>query len=326
MALRFGIIGTGYFGRHYIRLLQEIEGVLLVGVAARTNEEIGGLSGSFKKYASANDLLRDPDIDCVVIATPPSTHANFAIFALENNKHVLLEKPMAVSLDEAWAIADIARKSNQICMIGHQYCYNDHIRYLKKELEKKTIGEIKFLVVEHFYPGPIRLDTGCFWETATHELAMIDYLFSSPRAIDITGRMVDMSGSGKDDFATAVIAFDNGLTASITTSWFMPEKTRRIVVAGDNGQAVFDEKKIPPLMFYTQPYPVCESPEFHTSHFFKISDNKKITPDVNPREPLRNQVEHFIECIKEHRVPVTDVEHGMRVTKLLHDITAQMRR
>ncbi|MEK7082699.1 MAG: Gfo/Idh/MocA family oxidoreductase [Patescibacteria group bacterium] len=319
--MRFGIIGVGYFGKHYVRLLQEIKDVELVGIAARSVADMPELPETIKKYESADTLLCDLTIDCVIIATPPSSHARLVIGALEKGKHVLVEKPMALSVLEAQAIADAADKSGRTCMIGHQYCYNDYIRALKKEIEKKTIGDIKYIFAEHIYPGPVRLDIGCFWETATHELAIIDYLFGNINAVKITGQMVDIGGSGHDDAASVTIAFDNGMLASIVTSWFVPQKVRRMIIAGTKGTAVFDEKETHPLVLFKHEYPQQESPELHTSHFFEITEKEKYIPHVDAHEPLHNELRYFIDCIIKKKTPITGVEHGLRVTKLLDEIT-----
>jgi len=369
--MRFGIIGVGYFGKHYVRLLQKMEGVELTGIATRLITEIPELSetikvprgkprgivgtrfartsrgkaarystfvasslgrnesklsfrsslDAIKKYESAHALLRDPGIDCVIIATPPSSHGELAITALEEGKHVLIEKPMAVSVAEAQAIADAANKSGRICMIGHQYCYNDYIRVLKKEIEKKTIGDIKYIFAEHLYAGPVRLDIGCLWETATHELAMIDYLFGHVSATKIIGQVVDITGSGREDAASVVISFDNGVVLTITTTWFAPRKVRRMIMGGTKGMAVFDEQEDHPLVFFNHPYPKGESPELHTSHFFEITEKETYIPSIDAHEPLRNELTHFMECIREQKTPITGVDHGLRVTKLLDEIT-----
>lgn len=324
MNLRFGIIGIGYFGKHYVRLLQEMEGVELIGVAAREIAEIVELPATIKKHESAHALIRDPAIECIIIATPPTSHAEFAIAALKQGKHVLIEKPMAVSVGEAQAIADAANKSGRVCMIGHQYCYNDHIRALKKEIEQKTIGDIKYIFAEHLYAGPVRLDIGCLWETATHELAIIDYLFGDIRPTKITGQMVDIVGSGRDDAASVVITFDNGVVVTIVTTWFAPQKVRRIIFGGTKGMAVFDEKEKHPLVFFNHPYPTEESPEFHTSHFFEITEKETYIPTIDVREPLHNELTHFMECIRDGNKPITGVDQGLRITKLLDEITTSL--
>ncbi len=177
--LAFGVIGAGYFGRHYIRLLQDIPGVALRAVADRSLETIGEnipvLPARVSRFADARELLSDPEIDCVVIATPASTHATLAIAALEHGKHVLVEKPMAMNMVEAEQMRDVVGKSNRIFMVGHQYLYHDYIRHLKEKLDEGILDTVKYVFAEHLYFGPIRSDSGCFWETAVHEISLLDH-------------------------------------------------------------------------------------------------------------------------------------------------------
>ena len=319
--LRVGVIGAGYFGRHYVRLLHATKGIELAGVAVRATTEMIDIPDDAVRYGSADELLQDQKIDCVVIVTPPSTHAELAVKALENGKHVLLEKPMALSIAEAHTIERAIKKSSRIFMVGHQYCYNDSVRELKKEIEKGTLGEVKYVFAEHLYAGPVRLDVGCLWETATHELSIIDYLFPNARVTKISGQMLDMAGSGRDDLATAVLRFDTKMLATIFTTWFAPQKVRRMIIGGTQGMACFNEKEKNPLVFTRHPYPSGESPELHTSHFFEITEKETYIPDIEAHEPLANQLDHFFECIREQKMPLTGIEQGLRITKLLEEIT-----
>ncbi len=185
-------------------------------------------------------------------------------------------------------------------MVGHQYLYNDHINRLKSELNKGTLGRIRYVWGEHLYPGPIRSDVGCFWETATHELAIIDYLFSPKRIREVRGSRNDLTGSGRDDFASVWIEFEAAPPAAVTVSWMYPEKIRRLAIVGEKGSAVFDEQRNEKLKFYL--------------------GEKILVPQIAAGEPLRNELEHFIKCVREGKKPLTDIEHGVRITRYLDTI------
>ena len=228
----------------------------MAGVLVRSIADTSLVLDNIKIYTSSDEMFTDPAIDAVVIVTPPSTHMGLAVSALKHDKHVLLEKPMTTSIVDAQHIADAVKKTTCVFMVGHQYCYNDHIRELKREIEKGTLGDIKYMFAEHTYVSPIRPDVGCLWETATHELSMIDHIFPGIQARKITGQMIDMSGSGREDVTIATIAFDNDMSATIFSTWFAPQKTRRIIWGGMKGMASFDEAEEHPLVFYKHPYPV----------------------------------------------------------------------
>lgn len=285
--LKCAIIGAGRFGKHYLRLLGEMQGIKLAAVGGRKDWR---------------EVISRPEIDCVIIATPVSTHFEIAKATLEAGKHVLLEKPMTRTLKEAERLRSAVYRSGRIFMVGHQYLYNDYIIHLKSEIEKGTLGKIIYFFAEHLYPGPIREDVGCFWETATHELAIIDYLFSPKKIRGVHGSMCDLTGNGRDDFASALIEFEKAPPVAITVSWMYPEKIRRLVIVGERGSAVFDEQRDEKLKFYLS--------------------EKILVPRIAQREPLQNELKHFIDCIKNKKVPVTDIKHGVFITEMLHKIVS----
>src|SRR3989344_4751788 len=167
--LNFAVIGAGRFARHYIKLLQETENTRLVGIACRTSEgleNVKDISLNIKKTTDSIKLINDNKVDAVIIATPPSTHLILAQEALKAKKHLLLEKPMVASLKEAKMLNKAFSRTKSVFMVGHQYVYNDNIRFLKNKIGE--LGVINLVDAEHFYPGPMRNDVGCLWDAGTH--------------------------------------------------------------------------------------------------------------------------------------------------------------
>lgn len=304
--LRFGLIGLGYFGKNYLRLLKEIPGAELAAVAARTQESIGKLKESIPTTAArttnAIAILKNPDIDAVVIATPAATHFKLAKGALENGKHVLLEKPMVAGLDEAKKLRALAAKSPSTFMVGHQYIYNDYVRYLHDNIAE--LGKISHVIAEHLYPGPARKDIGCLWDAGTHQLAMIQCLFSPGKIISVTGKSVCMRNKGIDDFTAVAVKFEGGLAATIIMTWLSPQKTRKLTVIGSEKTAVFDDVE-----------------EKDKLVFIDRKNGKKTAPKIAAREPLQNQVGHFIRCINTGQKPLTGVESSYEITEWLDKIS-----
>ncbi len=327
--LAFGVVGAGYFGRHYIRLLRDMPGAMLRAVADRSGHaaEKNGvvLSASVRRFTDARDLFADPEIDCVVIATPASSHAALVEEALAAGKHVLVEKPMAMNGEEAERMRTAVEKSGRTFMVGHQYVHNDHIRHLKKELDEGLLGNIKYVFAEHFSFGPIRSDIGCFAEMAVHELSLFDYLFSPGEIRRVAGRSVDFLASGRDDFTSVEVSFAGGLAMAIAVSWFAPEKIRRMTIVGDRGMAVFDDRRVEKLKFFLHPYPVAPLAEGSGSHFMEFAESEIITPAIEAAEPLRNQLEHFISCVQTGIQPASGISHGLRVTSMMDAISRQIR-
>ncbi|MBI2144965.1 Gfo/Idh/MocA family oxidoreductase [Candidatus Woesearchaeota archaeon] len=302
--LRFGLLGTGYFGRNYVRVLAGMPGVELSAVMSKSGESSAGLAlpGSVARTTDASLIFGNPDIDCVVIATPASTHFELAREALESGKHVLLEKPMVTSLDEARKLNAVVRKCGLTFMVGHQFVYNDHLRYLRSFLESGELGEVRHTIGEHilFLQRP---DIGCFWDAAPHQLSMLRFLFNPGKIKRVTG--VSLPGSGLETFASATVRFESGLLSTVVVSCF-GSRARSLFVAGDGGSAVFDDDVPDKLAIFRK--------------------GKVSVPVVSAREPLLNEVGHFVSCIATGKEPLTGISSSFQVTEWLDRISGSLGR
>src|SRR3989344_2368542 len=258
--LQFGIIGLGYFGKHYARLLQEISGVNLVAVANKLSDvfekkEINLREGIIKTLNS-DEIINNQEIDCVVIATPPSTHSELIIQTLRAGKHVFVEKPMVVSMVEAKAVEkELKKNAGLVFMVGFQYIYNDYIRYIKKILDNSELGKVSYVVAENFYFGPLRKDVGCFADAGVHELSILEYLFNPGGIKTVSRHNFGITNNKTDDFTAVAIVFNNGIKAHITASWFMPEKSRKMTIVGEKGVVIFNDSSDEKLRIYKRAYP-----------------------------------------------------------------------
>ncbi|MEK7623205.1 MAG: Gfo/Idh/MocA family oxidoreductase, partial [Patescibacteria group bacterium] len=236
--MRFGLIGLGRFGKHYLRLLTSLPEVELLAIANHS-------SGVFSEYKEkippqcittidTNTLLQNPAIDCIVIATPATTHFDLIQKALLAGKHVLVEKPMVTTAEEAKKIETLAKKQGKTLMVGYQYIYHDAIRYLKTSFD---FGNVNYFFGEHLSSGPVRTDVGCFMDAGVHDLAIIEYLFAPGRIAGVKGA----SAGTSDDFTAVSVTFESGLFAHLVTSWIAPEKVRKVTIVGENGSAVLDD-------------------------------------------------------------------------------------
>lgn len=312
--IKFALIGLGYFGKHYLRLLQQIEGVEIKTVCNRSPEAFEKYSElllpSIKRVARAEDIFSDPEIDAVVIATPTPSHFELASSALEAGKHVLLEKPMTRTLGEAEILTEIARKSGKVFMVGHQYLYNDHILFLKEKIDQGFFGKIFYFYAEHFYTKPLMGFVGCFWETSTHELAILDFLFGPCSIEKKLARFENFFGQEKDDFASVSFSLSGKFPVMIASTWCAPEKVRRFTIVGERGSAVFDE-----VRDIKNPLQLYETKD-------ASGEYREVPVEIaNTGEPLKNQLHHFLECIQGKSIPRTGYDHGLRVTRYLDSLS-----
>jgi len=319
------VIGLGGFGKHYVRLLSDNPRATLAAVispSALTREMSLGIET--KRYTHAQGVFDDPAINAVVIATPLNTHAALATAAIKAGKHVLLEKPFAVNLKEAEQVKNMVTGSGTVFMLGHQYLYNDDVAALKHEIDRGRIGAVRYVHAEQLYAGPIRFDVGCFREAATHEIALIDHLFSPGVPVSVQAGSIDLSGGMREDFAAVTINYANGLFAHIVVSQYSPIKSRRMIFGGDDGMALFDDQRTDDkVIFSLRPFP--KSEKMTQTRSLPIPSGETFTPKIAVRkEPLAQEIEHFLNCIESGTTPRSDITHAMRVETVLAEVARVM--
>ncbi|MBP6859513.1 MAG: Gfo/Idh/MocA family oxidoreductase [Candidatus Magasanikbacteria bacterium] len=325
--LQFGIIGLGHFGKHYARLLQENPDVQLVAVANKSGDVFKKsaihLPENVKISLDADEIINDVCIDCVVIATPPSTHAQVIVKALRAGKHVFVEKPMVISVAETHAIKKELKKNKKLVfMVGFQYVYNDYIRYLKNHI--KELGIVKYVLGENLYCGPFRADVGSFMDAAIHDCAILEYLFSPGKVKSVAGARRSIGKTNNDDFGAVSVTFQSGLMVHLLTSWYWPEKVRKITLVGDSGMVLFNDRDEHKLKSFQHKYPVWDKKQ--SSLFLPGAADQPVIASVVAQEPLKNELDHFIECVNMGKTPLTGFDFGYKVTKMMEQISGRMKK
>jgi len=270
-SLRFALFGLGKFGKNYARLIPEISGASLPVIVATSSDD-------------PNLAFQNPDIDAVIIATPPTTHFALAKTALENGKHVLMEKPMVLKISEARELVKLVKKTGLTFMVGSQYLFNESILRVKGKLA----GKIDLMKSEH-RQSPPREDFDVLWDAAPHPLSIHNFLFSSTRIKSASGRG-QKNSAGLLESVEAVVEFDRGPKLEIITSWPGEQKVRKISWSGENLEIELDETEKKPV----------------------------------GAEPLRNQLECFIDCVRNKKEPFNNVSHGLLITDWLQKISSSL--
>lgn len=316
LVLNFGLIGLGNFGKHYARLLGELPDVALTAVSSKQAEAFTVhrdlLPPDIIQTIDSSEILNHPEIDCLIITAPASTHFSLASKALRAGKHVLVEKPMAMSMAEANELLTLAKKNNRLYMVGYQYVYNDYVVALKKLLPK--LGAIQYVFGEHQSPGPLRNDIGVFADAGIHDLAIIYFLFNPGPVAQAKGSALGPAATKLEDFASATMRFTSGLKAHILAARYAPEKTRKFTVVGELGIAqINDRLETNKLRFWPYQYPQSAKDASLSSIYFNLPEPE--IPSVAAREPLRNELEHFINCLRTNAKPLTNADFGYEVTE-----------
>ncbi|MBU4288586.1 MAG: Gfo/Idh/MocA family oxidoreductase [Proteobacteria bacterium] len=307
------VVGSGYWGKNLVRNYHNIGSLKLI---CEKNEMV--LESLREKYNDVEtclglvDVLNREDIQGIVIATPAETHYTIAREALLAEKHVFVEKPMALQENEGRELISIAKANNRVLMVGHLLQYHPGFVCLKELAAGGELGRINYIYSNRLNLGKIRREENILWSFAPHDISMILSLAGEePEAVFATGG--NYLHKKIADVTTTHIEFPSGLKAHIFVSWLHPFKEQKLVVVGDKKMAVFDD---------TRPW---EDKLLLYPHEIKWQNNlpvpAKAEPDrvnISPDEPLRLECEHFLECILNDSRPITDGDEGLRVLKILN--------
>ena len=300
--VRCGLIGLGHFGKNYLRLLQDTDGVVLCAVANNLAEVFDvhkNLLFGIRTTTNAEDIFSDPLIDVVFIVTPPSTHYSLIEAGLKAGKNVFVEKPMVLSLAEAKKVQALVKKSGKMFMTGYQYLFNENVLYIKREIEKGSFGNILEFKSEHFQ-SPARADVDIFWDAGSHPMSVFQYLFEPKKMISAEGEMTH-------DSVLVKVKFENAPLFEIALSYFGKIKTRKITIVGEKATAVLDETR-------------------EKNKLAIIKNGKTIYPEIDSKEPLRTELEHFIDCVRTGETPLSNVDFGSQITEWLETISKEINR
>ncbi len=317
--LRIGIIGFGYWGPNLARNFHEMPSAELVAIADMKEDR---LQRAYALYPSVylvkdyHELFR-ADLDAVVISTPPATHYPIAKECLEAGLHVLVEKPMTLNSRDAEVLIDLAHSKDLILMVGHTFEYNSAVIALKKYIESGELGDIYYIDAARLNLGLFQRDSNVLWDLAPHDISILLYLLGeSPTSVAAHGMPCVFDGIY--DVAYLSLVFPNKVPAYVHVSWLDPCKVRRVTVVGSKKMIVYNDiENEQKLKIYDKGV---EAPPY-TNGFGEFQCNYRrgdiLIPNIRMVEPLRQECQHFVECISTHTQPCSCGEDGLRVVKIL---------
>ena len=315
---RIAVIGAGSWGINHVRVLARERRCSLVAVVdsdPATHARIRGLAPDARCVVDPDAVLCDPRIDAVVIATPAPTHAALARTALEQGKHVLVEKPFALSLEDARMLVAARDRANRVGMVGHLMVYHPGIVRLRELLRSGTLGALHYLYSSRVNLGRIRRDESALWSFGPHDLSMIDFVLDAMPA-SVTARGQSALQSGIEDVVFLTLRYASGAIAHIQLSWLSPRKERRLTLVCSQKMVEFDDVSPEKLRIYDKGYD--RPPEFtEFSEYLTLRDGDVFIPQLAMAEPLQLEVQHFLACIESGARPATDFASGLRVTQVL---------
>ncbi|MFH2099108.1 MAG: Gfo/Idh/MocA family oxidoreductase, partial [Pseudomonadota bacterium] len=328
--IQAALIGTGYWGPNIAKSL-ELTGK--AKIRALCDAHPGHLAAVARRYpdaratADARDIFADPEISAVAIATPVHTHHELAARALEAGKHVLVEKPLALTSDQAADLVIIAQQANRVLMVGHVFQFNPGIRALKNLMDAGDLGDIHYLHFERTNLGPVRTEVNALWDLATHDISIFcDLLDAAPVRVSATGK--SFLNPDVEDVVFATFEFAGGQLAQVHASWLNPRKVRQLVVTGSRRMALWDDMdQKTPVRVYDKRVEIPSPGEGgDTYQDFKTLcvDGATTEPPVPPTPPLLAECEHFLDCVETGKKPRTDGPCGLTVVRLLEAATQSL--
>lgn len=314
-----GLIGYGYWGPNLLRTYMEQDRATAKWVcdtdAARLDKAKARYP-SVQTTSRAEDVINDPDVDAVIIATPISTHHPLAMLALEAGKHVFVEKPMATSVLECDEMCAAATERGLVLMVGHTFVYSPPVRAVRKIIESGELGDIYFVTCSRVNLGLHQKDVSVVWDLAPHDLSILEYwLGEVPVSVQAMGR--ECIKNDLPDVAFLNVRYASGIVAELQVSWLSPVKLRRTIVVGSKKMLMYDDtESVEKVKIYDQGVDYKDPATFGE---FQLSyrTGDIYAPRVENTEPLCIEATHFIDCILTGAQPLTDGKAGRSVVAAL---------
>jgi predicted dehydrogenase len=317
--INIGIIGFGYWGPNLVRNFNAAADCKLIAVADQLDARLLALNKIFpsvKGLKSGEDILNNPGIDAVVIATPVHTHYNLAKIALNNGKHVLLEKPMTSSVVEAVELIELAEKKGLLLMVDHTFLYTGAVMKMKELVDNQTIGKPKYFDSSRINLGLFQPDINVLWDLAPHDISILTHLISEqPYSINATG--ISHTKNGIENIAYMTVNYNSDFIAHFNCSWTSPVKVRQTLIGGDKKMIVYNDlEPSEKIRIYDTGYEH-KTEEDKTKIMVDYRTGDVHIPKLNSQEALLGVANDFIQSILHKKQPLANASLGLEVVKIL---------
>jgi predicted dehydrogenase len=326
--IRVGVIGYGYWGPNLVRNFFESSGTEVIAVADAKEDRLRLIKHRYPGVEVTTDyreMLRDERVDAIAISTPVSSHFEIAMDCLRAGKHVLVEKPMTATSEEALRLIEEAERRKLVLMVDHTFVYTSAVRKIHELISKGALGRTYYYDSTRANLGLFRHDVDVIWDLAVHDLSIMEFILPEhPVAISATGSC-HVSGAA-ENIAYVTAFYESSLIAHLTVNWLSPVKIRRTLIGGSKQMIVYDDlETIEKLKVYDKGITVNDDPESVYNLRVGYRSGDMYCPHLDVTEALQVQANHFAECITERRTPLTDGYAGLRVVSVLEAATQSMK-
>ena len=323
-AVQVGVVGLGYWGPNLARNFDRLPGAELRWIcdgSAAARERQSPQFPGVRVAADLDELLADPELDAVVVATPVPTHAAVALRVLAAGKHCFVEKPLAQSAADAEEVAAAAREAGRVLMVGHLLEYHPGVEKLKEIADSGDLGDLFYVYSNRLNLGKIREDENALWSLGAHDISVILRLVGEePSELEAFGE--SYMRPGVQDVVFCFLRFPSGMTAHLHLSWLDPHKERRLTVVGSKRMATFDDMALEQkVVVYDKGF----DQSFSSYGEYIARSGDVWSPRISNEEPLRIECRHFVECVAAGAEPRSGGDSGVRVVRVLEALDRSLR-
>jgi predicted dehydrogenase len=322
--VRIGVVGMSYWGPNLARNFDRLPGCRLTWVCDLDEALLDRHRDAYPQARFTTrlaDLLEDPDLDAVAIATPVPTHAALGLQVLEAGKHAFIEKPIALTAEDARRVADLAEQRGLVCMVDHLLVLHPGVQRVKALIDDGSLGQVYYLYGNRQNLGIVRPDENALWSLGPHDLSVMLHLVGEP-AVEVSATGASYLQPGVEDVVFGRVTFRSGVIGHLHLSWLDPHKMRRMTVIGAEKMVVFDdmetERKV--TVYDKGPIPRTET----YGEYIQVRSGDIWIPKIPAAEPLRLVCEHFTGCVAEGRTPVADARAGVAVVEVLEAMSESL--
>jgi predicted dehydrogenase len=319
---RVAVIGCGYWGMNYVRVLSELpDGEVAVVCDQRPArlDEIGRRFPGIALTTDCDEALAADGIDAAVVCTEATSHRRIAGMALEHGMHVLVEKPLTVTVEDADALIAEAEAGERILLTGHTFLYNAGVERIKEIVRNGELGDLYYVYATRTNLGPFRTDVNALWDLAPHDIAIFNHLLDGmPEWVSAVGASV--LRNGRQDFGFISLGYPDGVVGHVHVSWADPQKVREFVIVGSDRRIAFNDVDLGERVrvFDRGVKPDLQSePTSFGEHALQVRQGDVLSPAVPVTEPLKQLCGHFLHCIRRGERPRTPGPDGRAVVAVM---------
>lgn len=317
--MKVALVGVGYWGSKLLRNLVGLVGQDRVVAVDADPSRLAWAARHFPAVCRQSGLaetLTDPEVAAVVVATPTGRHADQARVALAAGRHVLVEKPLTTSTEQAVALAELADRCGKVLMVGHTFLFSPRVRWIRSRLATVGVGRVRYVMSSRLNLGRHQSDANVIWDLASHDVSILLHLLGEPPDT-VSANARGIARAGFPDVAFVDLTFRTGMIASVAVSWLAPRKIRNMTIVCDDSMIVYDDMEPDePVKVYDKGIEQDSSTDFGT-HQLTYRYGDTVAPHIAVQEPIADQIAHFVTCVEGGKRPLPHGWFGAQVVAVL---------